>query len=93
MDFEVKTVQEMGWSGKKNGQLLTLSIDSGFEIFITSDKNIQFQQNVKNFKIKIIILNSILNRYQDLKKLLPECFKKLDEAPHGAITLIGEILD
>jgi len=48
----VSTVVQEGWSGVKNGQLLNLMSDSGFEILITIDKNIRYQQNYESFAIK-----------------------------------------
>lgn len=45
-DFEVKTVREMGWLGKQNGELLKLIAFHEFNIFITLDKNLQYQQNL-----------------------------------------------
>jgi hypothetical protein len=41
---EVSTVREMGWSGVKNGKLMTLCVENGFEILLTIDKNLQHQQ-------------------------------------------------
>ncbi len=49
-----KTAQDMGWASVKNGELLRLA-ESSFDIFITSDKNIRYQQNVKDRKISILV--------------------------------------
>jgi hypothetical protein len=54
-DRQVKTVQEMGWAGIKNGELLKL-VALDFDVFITSDKNLQYQQNLANFPIAVILL-------------------------------------
>jgi hypothetical protein len=43
---EVKTVSEMGWSGLKNGVLLTKATNARFQVFMTIDKNLPFQQNL-----------------------------------------------
>ncbi len=48
----IKTVQEMGWSGEKNGELLKL-VEAEFDVFITSDKNLSYQQNLENRTIAI----------------------------------------
>ena len=42
---QIKTVQEMGWAGIKNGELLKL-VEANFEVFVTSDKNLSYQQNL-----------------------------------------------
>jgi predicted nuclease of predicted toxin-antitoxin system len=44
-DFEVYDVSDMGWLGKKNGELLKLVIENEFEIFVTVDRNLPYQQN------------------------------------------------
>jgi len=55
-DFEVKSVRDMGWLGKKNGELLGLITLTGFDFFITLDKNLRHQQNLEKFDITIILL-------------------------------------
>ena len=52
---EVSTVREMGWSGVKNGKLMTLCVENGFEILLTIDKNLQHQQNLDKYPITIVI--------------------------------------
>src|SRR3972149_9420664 len=60
-DYEVKTVREMNWQGKKNGELLGLIAFNGFDIFVTVDKNLQHQQNLDKFNISIFLLLAINN--------------------------------
>jgi hypothetical protein len=43
---DVRTVPEMGWSGKRNGELLQLMAGQGFEVFLTVDQNLRYQQNL-----------------------------------------------
>ena len=52
-DFEVYTVTESGWSGVKNGKLMSLCVENGFEILLTIDKNMAHQQNLNKYKIAI----------------------------------------
>jgi len=54
---EVKTVQEMGWNGIKNGRLLALA-QADFEVFIIADHNLSFQQNIANFSIAVVVLKA-----------------------------------
>ena len=70
IDDEVSTVQEMKWQGKKNGELMGVMTFAGFDIFITLDKNLQYQQNLKKFSIHIIILDAPDSRYQTLQPLV-----------------------
>ncbi|MDQ1592784.1 MAG: hypothetical protein QOG71_3411 [Pyrinomonadaceae bacterium] len=67
---EVKTVPQMGWATKKNGELLKLA-ESEFDIFLTVDRNLAFQQNLSNFNIAVLILHTTSNRLADLKPLVP----------------------
>ena len=51
----IRTVQEMGWSGVKNGELLKLA-DQQFDVFITTDKNLRYQQNLSLVKLAFLLL-------------------------------------
>jgi hypothetical protein len=53
---EVSTVQQRGWAGLKNGELLRVAVDSGFEVLVTADRNLQFQQNLSQSRLGIILL-------------------------------------
>ena len=52
-EFEVKTVRDMGWLGKKNGELLGLLVLNGFDVFVTIDKNLRHQQNLAKFLVAV----------------------------------------
>ena len=52
----VSTVQQRGWAGLKNGELLRVAADAGFEVLVTADRNLQFQQNLSQFRLGIILL-------------------------------------
>jgi len=77
---EIKTVQEMGWAGVKNGELLEL-VESEFEIFITSDKNLRYQQNLQNRKTAILLLPS--NQVPVVVDLLPRIDEELERIKSG----------
>ncbi len=70
-DHEVFTVTERGWSGIKNGNLLALAAPE-FDVFLTIDQNLKYQQNLKNFSIGIILLTARNNRLKTLLPLMPE---------------------
>ena len=53
--YEIKTVLQMGWAGIKNGQLLALA-QAEFDVFITVNRNLSFQQNLSQFNIAVIVL-------------------------------------
>ena len=65
----VRTAREMGWSGKQNGELLTLMGEHRFEAFISVDQNVEFQQNVKASGIAVVVLAASTNRLKELRPL------------------------
>ena len=69
---EVFTVRDMGWNGIKNGPLLQLMIENGFNALMTFDKNLQHQQNFKKYTITVFVLSAINNTYIELAKLTPK---------------------
>lgn len=69
-DYEVKSVRDMGWLGKKNGELLGLITLNGFDIFITLDKNLRHQQNLEKFNLIIILLFPPNNKHQTLQPFI-----------------------
>ena len=62
---DVKTARQMGWTTIKNGELLTLAAEH-FDVFVTVDRNLAFQQNVAAFSIAVIVLRARTNRLADL---------------------------
>lgn len=85
---EVRTVTEHGWSGIKNGKLLTLA-DAEFDVFLTVDQNLKYQQNLTAFRIAIILLAARNNRLQTLLPLMPEVRGALDKLGAGDFIRIG----
>ena len=78
----VSTVEEAGFKGLKNGQLLSAAAGS-FDVLVTVDKNIPYQQNLHTFNISILILIAASNRYQDLKTLAPKALDSLKRIKPG----------
>jgi predicted nuclease of predicted toxin-antitoxin system len=76
-DHEVWTVRDKGWLGKKNGELLMLLKESSFDLFVTVDRILKFQQNLKIISLTIIVLCAPNNRRNSLKILIPKIFQQL----------------
>jgi hypothetical protein len=74
--------------GKKNGELLRLATGS-FEVFITVDRNLYFQQNITDLKIVVAVLKAPTNRAVDLKALAPTLLARLPELKPGQIVVIS----
>lgn len=79
----VKTVPQMGWATKKNGELLSLA-ETEFDVFITVDRNLSFQQNLPDFNIAVLILRAPSNRLADLKPLADKILASLPTLIKGA---------
>ena len=79
LDFEVFTVSEMKWNGIKNGQLMTLCVDNSFDLLLTIDKNILFQQNIDKYKLTIAVLNSLTSKIEELILFLPSFKSQADK--------------
>jgi hypothetical protein len=75
-DHEVRTAVEMGWSGVTNGKLLALAA-TGFDAFVTVDKNLPYQQNLKSLPIAVVVLHAASNELHFLLPLIPELERRL----------------
>jgi len=76
----IRTVQEMGWTGIKNGALLKLA-EEQFEVFITTDKNLRHQQNLAKRKLAFILLPT--NQVPIVTALVPEIEAALNNIQIG----------
>lgn len=70
-DIEVLTVQDCRWKGLQDGELLR-SAQAEFDVFVTTDKGIPFEQNLSSMSIAIVLLEARSNRFEDLSALLPQ---------------------
>jgi predicted nuclease of predicted toxin-antitoxin system len=85
---ECRTVQEAGWSGKENGELLSLA-ETAFDALITVDTNLTYQQNLAGRKIAIVVIRSSSNRLDHLRQFFPACVAALKTIKPGEIVLVG----
>lgn len=84
-EFVVRTVRDEQWLGLRNGELLNLAIDNAFDIFLTSDKNLKYQQNISNLKIIIILLNSKDNDISSHLPLIPKVYQVIKDINSGIL--------
>ncbi|MBI3411145.1 MAG: hypothetical protein HY040_22655 [Planctomycetes bacterium] len=68
---QVRTVQKMGWAGKRNSALLQLMSAAKFDVLLTVDQSIRFQQNLAKFVVGVIVLKATSNKLKDLLPLVP----------------------
>lgn len=85
---DVKTARQMGWTTIKNGELLALAANA-FDVFITVDRNLSFQQNLPAFAIAVVVLRARSNRLADLQLLIPDLLAAIPAAKRGAVTYVG----
>ena len=85
---EVSTVAQMGWKSKENGELLALAAKA-FDVFVTTDRNLSFQQNVQNLGIAVVVMTAHTNRLADLRRIVPALLKVMPFLKKGEVREIG----
>lgn len=85
---DVKTARQMGWSEVKNGKLLRLTAEH-FDVFVTVDRNLSFQNKVIDLPLAVIVLVASTNRLADLRLLLPRLLPAIDQTVAGQVVLVS----
>lgn len=83
----VSTIREKGWAGKKNGELLALMTGT-FEVLLTVDQNLRYQQNLKASGVSVVVMVAPTNRLADLKPLMPAVRSALSTIELGDVVEI-----
>jgi hypothetical protein len=86
--YEVRTVPQMGWAGTLDGDLLPL-VAAEFDVFITVDRNLPFQQNLAVLDLAVLVLVARSNRLADLQPLVPMILATISGAVKGGATTIA----
>ena len=84
------SAQKMGWSGVKNGKLLALAFENGFDIFLTGDRNLAFQQNVTEYSIAIVVLEAEGIQLHHTLALMPKVLALLPNLKPGQVVRVAE---
>jgi hypothetical protein len=85
---DCQTAGHVKLSGLKNGELLAAAEANGFEVLITTDQQIPYQQNLENRQISILILCAPTNRLADLAQLIPAALVALEALAPGQVIRI-----
>ena len=85
---ETQTVQKRGWAGLKNGELLRVA-SAEFQVLLTGDRNLEFQQNLTTLPIAVIVLMAVSNRIEALRPLVPQVLDALQTIQMGQLVRIG----
>jgi len=83
-DYTAKTVFDMGWSGLKNGELLRRA-HGQFDVFVTIDKGIEFQQDLAGFGLAIVIISVPKNRIEYYRPILAEIRRAMKSVRPGRL--------
>jgi len=90
-EHEIITVAEAGWAGKNNGELLRLA-ENRFDVLLSTDKGIPYQQNVSRFDLAVVLLRARSNSYEDLAPLMDKVNGKLEQVQPGTVLRISSAL-
>lgn len=88
--FEVSTVTELGLSGIRNGKLLAYCVENRFDILLTIDKNLMFQQNLLQYSVTIVVLNCITSKIEELLTFIPSFKLQIGELQKHRAYLIDK---
>ena len=77
-----------GWSGINNGKLLALAA-TRFDVFLTMDRNLEFQQNLTTLPIAILVIEALSNRIEHLRPLVPEILRALNSVRPKSLRRVG----
>ena len=88
IDHEVRTVQQEGWTGLKNGALLTEAENAGFAALVTGDRNMPFQQNIAKRGLGVLVLVAASNAIEDLLPVVPNALAALSTIQAGQVVRV-----
>ena len=82
-------VVDQGWSAKRNGELLQLMVAAGFEGFLTVDRSLPFQQNLRASGIGVVLVIAQTNRVKELARCIPAVLEALGRVRPGELLTVG----
>jgi hypothetical protein len=85
-EYDVCTAEEQGWARLVNGDLLRVAEDSGFDVMVTADQNLEYQQNLKGRKLALVVLST--NHIGTLKKYPEKLMKAVEAAREGTYEFV-----
>ena len=87
--FDAVTVQSLGWAGMKNGVLLRTAGEAGFQVLVTVDRRLEYQQNIPKSGLALIVLQSRSTRMPDLLPLIPALRAALADTRAGKVVHVA----
>jgi hypothetical protein len=86
-EFEIRTVQQRGWSSVKNGELLRRA-SAEFDVFVTADQNLQYQQNISRFNIGVVVIESVDTRLPRLRSAILKIRTAIVNVQPGTVVVV-----
>ena len=83
----VRTVQEEGWAGFENGNLLRRAAGT-FDVLLTVDQRMQYQQNLAQFDIGVVVVETVDTTLGNLRRLLPEIQAAIESVTSGTVLIV-----
>jgi hypothetical protein len=83
---DVFTVSYMNWKGLRNGTLLAQAVAHGFNVLVTTDRSVPYQQHLAALPIAVVILHAASNDLDDLKPLVPALLATLNHVQPGTVS-------
>jgi hypothetical protein len=87
-ELEVVTIQERGWKGMKNGPLLRVA-QIEFDVFVTMDKNLEYQQNLNAINMGFVVIRARSNSFQDVEPLMPKVNEAIKTVQAGEVVHVA----
>ena len=82
LEHSVETAYELGWSSLQNGALIAVAEAAGFEVFVTTDRNLKYQQNLAGRSLAIVVLLS--TSWPRIQQARPQVVQAVNEALPGS---------
>jgi hypothetical protein len=86
---EARTVHQQGWAGLTNGELLRRAADANFDVFVTADQNLEFQQNLARSKLRVIVLVARSLALGNLLPLVPQILIEIPKSRPGQLVRVA----
>ena len=86
---EARMVQAEGWSSVQNGELLRRAAAAGYDVFVTPDRKLEYQQHIPRVGVAVVVLRAYTNRIADIAPLVPALLQVLPSLRVGTVTHVG----
>lgn len=87
-EFVIRTVQEEGWAGLENGNLLRRA-EPAFDVLVTADQRMRYQQNVPRFAIGIVVIETFDTRLSNLRGFVPQLRAAIHNVAAGMVVIVS----